>query len=491
MGELEGASGSHLLYMEDLKSKTARGLLWGGLNSGVGQLVGLVFGIVMGRLLSPSDYGMMAMISVFSLVATALQDSGFKTALANEEAPTDGDYNSVFWFNILMGFGLYALLFAAAPLIAAYYHDPRVAPLCRYAFLSIPIASMATAQSAWLFKNLRAKQMAKASIVAVVLSSLTGLVMAFQGMAYWSLATQGLVYVGLNTLMCWHYSPWRPSHRQVSFAPVRRMFRFSCKILATTITTHINNNVLNILLGHYFTQHDTGNYNQAYQWNFKCFSLVQNMVNQVAQPVLVELHAQPERRLAALRKLTRFTAFISFPLLFGFGLVSHEFIVLALTEKWAESAAYLRLLCVAGAVLPLSSLLSNMIVSAGRSGTFFWCTFTLGLLQIVTMLCIWPLGIAMMVKAYVGLNIAWLFVWHYFARKVSGYGLICFLKDVVPFALVAIATMLLTALATSWISNLWLLLVSRIIIAATIYVTAMKVFRVEIFKECLQYIRKR
>lgn len=477
--------------MDTLKDKTARGLLWGGLNSGAGQLLGLAFGIVLGRLLSPADYGMMAMISVFSLVATALQDSGFKTALVNEEAPTDQDYNSVFWFNIMMGGGLYALLFFSAPLIASYYADPRLVPLCRYAFLSLPIASMCTAQSAWLFKNMKAKQQAKAAITAVLLSSTVGVVMAAMGMAYWSIATQGLVYVAVNTALNWHYSPWRPTGRNVSFAPVRRMFRFSCKILATTITTHINNNVLNILLGHYFTPHDTGNYNQAYQWNFKCFSLVQNMVGQVAQPVLVELHAQSSRRLAALRKLTRFTAFICFPLLLGLGLVSHEFIVLALTDKWAESAAYLRLLCVAGAVLPLSALLGNMIISAGRSGTYFWCTFSLGIIQIAAMLLLWRYGIGVMVKAYVGLNVAWLFVWQRCARPVSGYSLACFLKDTVPFALAATFTMSLTAIATSWIESLWILLASRIVMAVAVYAAIMAVCRVRIFQECLRYIFKK
>lgn len=105
---------------------------------------------------------MMAIISVFSLVAVALQDSGFKVALANEKAPTHADYNAVFWFNILMGIALYAALFLSAPLIGRWYNTPQVVPLCRYAFLSIVVASMGTAQSAWLFKNLRAKQIAKA-----------------------------------------------------------------------------------------------------------------------------------------------------------------------------------------------------------------------------------------------------------------------------------------------------------------------------------------
>ena len=332
--------------METLKEKTAKGLLWGGLNSGVQQVVGLAFGIILGRLLAPSDYGMMAMISIFSLVATALQDSGFRTALANLPNPKPEDYNSVFWFNIIVASTLYAVLFLAAPLIGEYYHTPRVVPLCRYAFLSIIIASFGTAQSAYLFKNLRAKQQAAAGGFAVIASSLVGVGMAAMGMAYWSLATQGLVYVSINTLLQWHFSPWRPSLRGVTFEPVKRMARFSCKILATTIMTCVNNNVLNILLGHYFSPRDTGYYNQAYQWNTKCFSLVQSMVAQVAQPVLVSLGNEPGRQLDVFRKMMRFTSFVTFPLLFGFGLVAPEFIELALGTKWLPSAELIHSVCV-------------------------------------------------------------------------------------------------------------------------------------------------
>ena len=200
--------------METLKQKTARGLFWGGMNTMVQQVIGLLFGIILGRLLAPSDYGMMAIISVFSLVAVALQDSGFKVALANEKAPTHADYNAVFWFNILMGIALYAALFLSAPLIGRWYNTPQVVPLCRYAFLSIVVASMGTAQSAWLFKNLRAKQIAKASMAAITLSGCAGAAMALAGMAYWSLATQNVVYVALNTALLWHYSPCRTAWRR-------------------------------------------------------------------------------------------------------------------------------------------------------------------------------------------------------------------------------------------------------------------------------------
>lgn len=476
--------------MSTLKEKTAQGLLWGGLNSGIQQLVGLAFGIVLGRLLSPSDYGMMAMISIFSLVATALQDSGFRTALTNIEHPKHEDYNSVFWFNIIMASSLYVILFLAAPLIGEYYHTPRVVPLCRYAFLSIVIASFGTAQSAYLFKHLRAKQQAEAGALAVILSSLTGVGMAFAGMAYWSLATQGLVYVGINTLLQWHFSPWRPSIHGITFAPVRRMFRFSCKILATTIMTHVNNNVLNILLGHYFTPRDTGNYNQAYQWNTKCYSLVQSMVAQVAQPVLVSLNGEEGRQKDVFRKMMRFTAFITFPLLFGFGLVAKEFIVTAIGEKWLASAQLIQILCLSGATMPLSTLFSNMIISKGRSGTFFWCTFTLGLVQIATMVMIWPMGIRTMVIAYTLLNTSWLLVWLFFVRRLIGYGYWMFFCDVMPFALAAAGVMGVAYVATMPLSNLIALLISRFIIAVVLYYAVMKIARVKILAECERFVKR-
>lgn len=476
--------------MSTLKEKTAQGLLWGGLNSGIQQLVGLAFGIVLGRLLSPSDYGMMAMISIFSLVATALQDSGFRTALTNIEHPKHEDYNSVFWFNIIMASSLYVILFLAAPLIGEYYHTPRVVPLCRYAFLSIVIASLGTAQSAYLFKHLRAKQQAEAGALAVILSSLTGVGMAFAGMAYWSLATQGLVYVGINTLLQWHFSPWRPSIHGITFAPVRRMFRFSCKILATTIMTHVNNNVLNILLGHYFTPHDTGNYNQAYQWNTKCYSLVQSMVAQVAQPVLVSLNGEEGRQKDVFRKMMRFTAFITFPLLFGFGLVAKEFIVTAIGEKWLASAQLIQILCLSGATMPLSTLFSNMIISKGRSGTFFWCTFTLGLVQIATMVMIWPMGIRTMVIAYTLLNTSWLLVWLFFVRRLIGYGYWMFFCDVMPFALAAAGVMGVAYVATMPLSNMIALLITRFIIAVVLYYAVMKIARVKILAECERFVKR-
>ena len=476
--------------MESLKEKTAKGLFWGGMNNGMQQLLGLVFGIILGRLLSPSDYGLIAMITIFSLIATALQNSGFSTALVNEKEPKDSDYNSVFWFNILMGGSIYMILFFSAPFIADYYHEPRLVSLCRYAFIGLLFSCSGVAQAAYLYKNLRAKQLAKASITATIISSCVAAIMAWQGFSYWSLATQTNLFILISTLLRWHYSDWRPS-LQIDFSFVRKAFPFSVKILISDVLTHVNNNVMNILLGRYYSAYDTGNYNQAYQWNNKCTSLIQGMVKQVDQAVLVSVRDDQERQLAVLRKMVRFAAFISFPLLLGFGLVAKEFIVLAIGEKWLVSAQYLQWLCVCGAVAPISVLLADLIISKGKSGIFMGATLALGLLEILAMLLLYPYGIHTMVMAYVALNLIWLFVWFSFASRLTAYSLLLFLKDIMPFGLAAAGVMIVTAFITSSITNLWLLLFCRVVMVALLYLLVMKVARARILDETLDFVKNK
>lgn len=475
---------------DTLKEKTAKGIFWGAMNTGVMQVIGLVFGIVLGRLLSPEDYGLIAMITIFSAVATSLQNSGFSAAIVNIPKPTHRDYNAVFWFNVLMGAFCFVVLFFSAPLIARYYHEPRLVALCRFMFLSLFITSLGTAQFAYLFKNLKAKQQAKGSITATLVSSIVGVTMAWLGFAYWALATQTLVFMAVNVSMAWHYSDWRPS-LQIDLRPIRTMFAFSSKVLCTMIATQVNNNVLNILLGRYFTAHATGCFNQASQWNSKCSYVVQNMINQVAQPVLVEMKGQPDRQLAALRKMVRCTAFIAFPLLFGLALVSHEFIVLTITEKWLESAELLQVLAVSGAILPLTGLFSSTVLSQGRSDLNLVVTATLGIAEILAMVLIWPYGIRTMVVAYTAINVLWLFVWHFFVRRIMGYSLIHFLSDMGPFAATAVAVMVATHFITCGIQSLALLLAARIVIAALLYYAVLRLARAQILLESQRFILRK
>ena len=479
--------------METLKEKTAKGLFWGGMNNGVQQLLGLAFGIILGRLLDPSDYGMTAMLAIFSVIANELQSSGFKTGLINMKAPTHNDYNAVFWFNIIAGAVIYLILFFCAPLIADYCHQPKLIPLSRYVFLGFVFSSFGIAQSAYMTKQMQIKQIAKCGMTATLISSTICVIMAALDFGYWALATQYLAYIAINTILLWHFSPWRPTltTTQKCLTPLRRLFPFSFKIMVSAIFTQVNNYVMNLLLGHYYDETNTGHYNKAYEWSSKCFLLVGNMMRQVDQTVLVGLHDERERQQMVLRKMVRFTAFISFPMLFGLGLVSHEFIVLAIGEKWAFSASLLPYLCLCGAFMPLSTLLTDAIISQHRSDIYLWSTMVLGILQIILLVGLWRQGIYAMVMAYTLLNIVWVFVWHFFTRRLMGYRLLSFLKDILPFALAAAGVMVVTGFVTQSIENLWVLLISRVVIAAILYYAIMRLSGAVILKECIAFIMKK
>ena len=474
---------------ESLKERTAKGLFWGGMNNGVQQLLGLAFGIILGRLLDPSDYGMTAMLAVFSVIANELQSSGFKTGLINLKEPKHDDYNAVFWFNILAGVFIYVVLWFCAPLIADYYHQPKLIPLSRYVFMGFVFSSFGIAQSAYLTKQMQIKQIAKCGMMATLISSIISVILAALDFGYWALATQYLMYIAVNTLLLWYFSPWRPT-LSVTFEPIKRLFPFSVRIMFSAIFTQINSQIMNLLLGHYNGETNTGHYNQAYQWSSKGSLLVGNMVKQVDQTVLVGLHDEKERQLAVLRKMVRFTAFISFPLLFGLGLVSHEFIVLAIKAKWAFAASLLPYLCLCGAFMPLSTLLTDAIISHKRSDIYLWSTLALGILQIGLMVGLWQRGILTMVIAYTILNIIWVFVWQLFVKRLMAYRLLDFLKDIVPFALTAAGVMAVTGFITHSIENLWLLLLSRVVIATILYYAVMRLAGTVILQECLTFIKK-
>ena len=297
---------------QSLKEKTAKGLFWGGLSNGVQQLLNLFFGIFLSRILNAEDYGMVGMLSIFSLIAGSLQESGFTAALANKRNISHKDYNAVFWFSTGLSACLYLILFLCAPLIAEFYHTPELTALARYTFLGFFVASLGIAHSAYLFRNLMVKQKAMAVTIGLTASGTIGITMACLGFAYWGIATQSIVYVGTINICYWCFSPWRPT-LTFDFKPLKGILSFSSKLVVTNIFNHINNNIFTVILGKFYSGQEVGYFTQANKWNYMGHSLISGTVNSVAQPVLSSLSDERERQQRAFRKMLRFTAFISFP----------------------------------------------------------------------------------------------------------------------------------------------------------------------------------
>ena len=473
-----------------LKEKAARGFLWGGLNNGAVQVLGALFGIFLLRLLSPSDYGKIAMLTVFANLASTLQESGFMAALCNLKNPTHRDYNAVFWFNIMMGGSLYLLLYLCAPLIADFYHDANLLWLSRYMFLGFFITSFGTVQRAWLFRNMMNKQTCSIAIVSLVVSNVVGILMAWLGYAFWGLATQSLLFVSCMVLMNWYYSPWRPS-LHIDLRPAWQMFGFSSRLLLTNVVNTLSSNAFSFLLGKFYGAHSAGVYGNARKWDDMCSSSINGMLTGVAQPVMAQVRDNRERSRQVFRKMLRFVSFVSFPCMFGIGLISREFLLIFTGPKWEESAYLLSLLSIYGAVFPLLTLYGQMVISQGKSNINMYSTMALSSLILLGLVLLHSYGLYVMVFYFIGINVAWLFVWQYFAYRLIGLRLWEALSDVLPFLLLSAACMALTWWITRPIESLWLLLVAKVILAAVFYVTAIWISGARIMRESVDYLLHR
>lgn len=474
---------------EGLKERTAKGLMWGAINNLTSQLLMALIGIILGRLLTPADYGMVGMLAIFTAITGSLQESGFTAALTNLKEATHREYNAVFWTSTGISILLYLVLYISAPLIADYFHQPGLIPLSRLVFASLLLAGIGIAHAAYMFRNMMNREKAITGFFALVGSGIIGITLALNGYSYWSLAWQQFAYICIINIGRLYYVRWMPSFH-IDLSPIREMIGFSSKILITNIINQVNNNILSFIFGRLFTAGAVGNYTQAAKWNTMGHSLISGTMQQVAQPVLASINEEENRQLNVFRKMLRFTAFLSMPAMLGLAFIA-DFIVVLLGEQWTDSVPLLRMLCISGAFLPIHTLYQNLFISHGRSDTYMWCSVALVITQIVVVMVFATWGIEIMIAAYVITLILWTGIWQVLAYRLIQLRFTDLLKDVCPFLLATIGCIGVAYYTTLFITNVIALILSRIIITSLLYMAIMKIAHVKIFMECIQFIFKR
>ena len=470
-----------------LKQKTAAGLFWGGLNNGFQQLIALAFGIFMCRILNDEEYGLFGMLTIFIAVATIIINSGFSVALTNKQDATHQDYNAVFWFTFFVGLFLYIILFFAAPLIALFFNEPALVKLSRFLFICFFIGGLGTASHTVMFKKLMVKQQAIIETTALFIALSIGIIMALKGYSYWALAFQTVIQISLATLLRFWIAPWKPGWK-FSFSPIKELFSFSSKVFITNLFVQINNHFLTVIIGRFFGKAQLGIYGRGKQWADMGSFFVGGMINSIAQPVLVQINDDIERQTAVLRKMIRFGAFVSFPLMLGLALIAKEFIVIAIGEKWMPSIPFLQLFCIWCAFAYLLNLFTNIVYTHGKSDIYMKVTILTGVLQLIAVLCLYPFGLFWMIVAYIGISFAALLLWQRFVYKLIGLKLRNILKDIMPYLGITLVCLFVAWAITKNIHNIYWLLVSKIAISAFLYIFVMKISRSVIFRESEEFL---
>lgn len=414
-----------------IKEKSFSGIVWSSIERFSVQGVQLLVTLVMARLLSPEEYGLIGMLAIFIAVSQSFIDSGFSNALIRKIDRDETDFSTVFYFNIVVGIVCYLILFFSAPLIARFYNQPILIPLTRVLSINLFINSLTVVQRAKLTIKVDFKTQAEASFLAVIISGITGITMAYKGCGVWALATQQIVNGGINMVALWIMAHWKPK-LVYSWKSFKELFSFGSKLLLSGLidTTYIN--IYLIVIGKVFSAADLGYYTQAHKLSEFPSSNLTGIMGRVSYPILCSIQEDDERLRNVYRQYLKLSAFVIFPLMVGLSALAEPTIKLLLGEKWLPAVPLLQLLCFSMMWYPIHAINLNLLKVKGRSDLFLRLEIIKKAVGVTIMVITIPFGVAAMCAGGIVSSIFCLGINTYYTGKLIQVGFIRQMKDLMP-----------------------------------------------------------
>ena len=476
---------------ESLKNKTVKGTIWSTLERFSVQGIQFVVMIIMARLLTPEDYGLVGMLAIFIAVSQSLIDSGFSQALIRKQDRSEIDNSTVFYFNIGVGILLYFILFFSAPLIADFYKEPLLVPITRAIGLSLVFNSLVVVQRALLTIKLDFKTQAKASATGAIVSGILGIWMAYSGFGVWAIVWQQLSNLAVITILLWILSHWKPIWAY-SWKSFKELFGFGSKLLASGLLDTLYRNLYLIVIGKVFKASDLGYYTRAHQFTDFASSNVTGILQRVTYPVLCTIQNDDSRLADVYRRLLKTSAFIIFPLMMGLAAVARPMILSFLTEKWLFSAVIIEVLCFAQMWYPVHAINLNLLQVKGRSDLFLRLEIIKKILGVI-MLCITlPLGLIPMCWGMLVNSIIALIINTHYTGKLINLGFLAQMKDLLPTLLLSLGVGATVYFTVSLITmNSWALLGLGVAEGIILYVGVAKLLRFPEFRELAGILRRK
>lgn len=475
---------------DSLKSKTVKGVVWSSIERFSTQGVQFLIMIIMARLLTPKDYGLIGMLAIFLAVAQSLIDSGFSQALIRKQDRTDVDNSTVFYFNIVVSSALYLILFIAAPFVADFYNQPELTSVMRVVCLGVILNSLAVVQRALLTVRIDFKTQAKASLSAAVISGCIGIVLAYCGFGVWSLVVQQLLNLSVNTLLLWIFSKWRPI-AVFSWKSFHELFAFGSKLLASGLLDTLYRNIYPIVIGKLFSASSLGHYTRAQQFSEFPSSNVTGIIQRVTYPILCGIQDETERLETVYRKFLKLSAFIIFPLMIGMSAVARPFIDIVLGTQWGFCGQLLQIICFAMMWYPIHAINLNLLQVKGRSDLFLRLEIIKKILGI-TVLCITaPFGLVVMCYGQIFNSIVALIINTYYTGKLINVGFIRQMKDLLPTILLSLIMFWAILLVDGFIETNMYRLVIGVLVGIIVYASGSYIFKFKELQTLFSLIRRK
>jgi len=417
--------------MTNLKQKSINGMFWTISERMSVQVVQFVVQIILARLLEPAQFGLIGMLMVFTAVAQSIMDSGFGSALIQKKDADQTDASSIFFFNLLLGIILAIILTLLAPLIAQFYNQPILTPLTRALSITLILNAFSLVQTSLLAKRLDFKTQMKTSLLAVFISGVVGIVMAFRGFGVWSLVAQMVSKSLFQATFLWLFNDWRPS-AIISFSSLKSMFAFGSKLLFSGLIDTIFRNIYQTFIGKVYSPADLGFYSKAKSIETAAVQSTSSSLGQVLFPSMVHLQNDLDSLKKAYRKTIRLSLFLHFPLMIGLWTVAEPLFRLLLTDKWAPSIPYFQILCIVGMLYPLHVLNLNILKVKGRSDLFLRLEIVKRALVVLTIFTTYRWGIIAILYGQIATSLIGYFLNSYYSGRLINYSQCNQIKDLIP-----------------------------------------------------------
>ena len=476
--------------MGKLTDKVAKGVFWVLLEKFGIQMAHFVVTLVLARLLTPNDYGTVALLSVFIAISNVLVDAGFGNALVQKKDASQTDFNTVFYISVITAAILYAVLFFAAPAVSRFYSIPDLTPMLRLLAVTVIFHSINGVQSAELNRKMLFKLSFRISWVRVGVSYVTGVSLAYAGLGPWALVWSSIAGGTAGTVARQLVIRWRPT-LTFSWASARTLFSFGWKMTVGLIVSKLYDSLYAAVVGKCFTKADLAFVHKGNHVASVPMGAVDQTISRVAFPALAKMQGDAERMRGAMRRMIRSSTYLVFPLMAVIAVLADPVVYILFGAKWLPAAPYLRIACFTCATKPFNSVNVRAIVASGRSGTFLALVIINRIIGIAAMAVSWRYGVyAFVATSAYSIGIGRLFTNSFPNWRILGYTLWMQLGDVLPAALasgVAAATAFAAGMAMGT-TSFWRI-VAGVPAAVVAYAIVTFTFRMSAFRDIAKALR--
>ena len=419
------------------RSKVFGGLIWRFAERCGAQLVGFVISVILARLLDPSAYGTIALITVFTTILQVFVDSGLGNALIQKKNADDLDFSTVFYTNIVFCTLLYVIICACSPLIAKFYNNSSMVPLIRVLSLTVLISGVKNVQQAYVSRHMLFKRFFFSTLGGTIAAAVIGIAMAYMGYGVWALVAQQVINLAIDTIILWITVKWRPRW-MFSINRLKVLYSFGWKLLVSSIIDTVYTDIRQLIIGKMYSSTDLAFYNKAKQFPTLIVNNINTSIDSVLLPAMSDAQDEKAHVKAMTRRSITTSVYIMAPLMMGLAFVAKPLVSLILTDKWLPCVPFLRIFCITYMFRPIHTANLNAIKALGRSDLFLKLEILKKTVGVILLLSTMWFGVMAMAYSLLVSTIASQIINSWPNRKLLGYSYLDQLKDILPGIFLAV-----------------------------------------------------